>query len=124
MIRGTEEFFGGPRLAVVCPLLLVFLAVPLLLGWLGLSGFTVTVTLYVGGALVATVLNARNGGQRRTVRVLVGALFGLVLLLLSGATGIFTFDDQLLWSGASAFTGINLAVLFFVLFVRFPASRT
>lgn len=124
MTGKIEKFFGGPRPAVVLPLLVAFLVVPLFLGWLGLSGFTVTVALYVGGALVAVTLNARNDRQCRTVRVVAGALFSLVLLLLVGATGIFTFDGRLLWSGASAFAGVNLAVLFFVLFVRSPAAKT
>lgn len=97
----AESFFGGPRLATTGTVVVLALAGLIALGWAGVSAF-VCAAIFTGVEIIlVTGLVANRSGTSAALRVGMAGLAGLIVLFAFGATGIFTFVEQNIWSGLS-----------------------
>lgn len=105
----VEGFFGGPRLATTGTAVVLALAALIALGWAGVSAF-VCAALFTGlQAMLVTAWVAIRSGASAGLRVGTAALGGVLILFAFGATGIFTFAENNVWSGLSGVLGIVAA---------------
>ncbi|MDP9641281.1 hypothetical protein J2S53_001226 [Actinopolyspora lacussalsi] len=106
-----EDFFGGPRLAITGIAVVLALAAVIALGWVGVSAFVCAAVFTGVEAILVTGWVAIRSGGSDALRVGLAGLGGLIVLFAFGATGIFTFAEQNVWSGLSGVIGIVTATL-------------
>ncbi|WP_245560302.1 hypothetical protein [Actinopolyspora halophila] len=116
-----EDFFGGPRLATTGIAVVLALAAVIALGWAGLSAFVCAAVFTGVEAILVTGWVAIRSGGIDALRVGLAGLGGLIVLFAFGATGIFTFAEQNVWSGLSGVIGIVTATL--LLRVSLPSQN-
>ncbi|WP_245556171.1 hypothetical protein [Actinopolyspora mortivallis] len=109
--RKFEDFFGGPRLATTGTAVVLALAAVIALGWAGVSAFVCAAVFTGVQAILVTGWVAIRSGGSNALRVGLAGLGGLIVLFAFGATGVFTFAEQNVWSGLSGVLGIVTTTL-------------